>query len=782
MKKIAIICLLLLNTVVQAQDEIEWFKGVCKNNPFVIFNITEKQKMPIKKSNANYVLQPPNKKGGLHGNVSYFFNYRSFLDTPFQQQDLMQHTVQTRLDILLNKKIPISAFINHRNSNSPFFSNLTDITLQFKQHQLLEDKKRELLQDINTTTDVPFLTKSLQQISNGATIYTLDSTLQSQNLMQEANFGWLHKAIKDTLMKIANAYLVETKKIKQLETKTKQFNLDQLKTEQKESELQYKLEQEYLRKLFKDSLQNPRFDTLIKFENNKFWIETKKREVPEIDSSSFKKIAEVKEWQRKLDTAKQRITKLHNQYEKAKKTIVDSIATLKKEIHSIKDNNQLVDYLKLKNKWNAQTSKLEKFALAIQQIGIGRTWLDYSDLTVKNLSLNGLNAEFSSNKLYVAGAIGVVNYRFRDFILRDDFFRNSQQLQLLRLGYKKNNQQHLIATYYTGNKSVLNTQSLNTQQAIRRIHGFAVEYKFEISTNSLVTAEYARSETMPVANAKLFDFGDRTAEAWSIKINTKVLKYSTKIEAFYRRLGQDFQSFTLFTTQTAQDAWAIKIKQPFAKGKIQFDGGLRKNDFSNPLAINNVSTSAVFASVQLSMRIKKLPFVSIGFFPTSQLSMINNQTFIESQFNTLNAVMSHSYHSGSIQMNSNFLYNKFYNGGNDTGFVYFNATTLSFTQTILLNNFILHSTIAVTEQPQLHQKSVEFGINYNPKKKLSLTSSIKFISTIQQGSFSSYLIGVNYLINNQLQIQLQYNKSYLPSFNRVMMPLDIGRVTLSKDF
>ena len=56
MKKIAIICLLLQSALVQAQEEIEWFKGVCKNNPFVILNITEKQKMRLLKWRQSIVL------------------------------------------------------------------------------------------------------------------------------------------------------------------------------------------------------------------------------------------------------------------------------------------------------------------------------------------------------------------------------------------------------------------------------------------------------------------------------------------------------------------------------------------------------------------------------------------------------------------------------------------------------------------------------------------------------------------------------------------------------
>jgi len=43
---------------------------------------------------------------------------------------------------------------------------------------------------------------------------------------------------------------------------------------------------------------------------------------------------------------------------------------------------------------------------AINNIGIGRTWVDYSELTVKNISLTGINAELNPSKFYVAFAAG----------------------------------------------------------------------------------------------------------------------------------------------------------------------------------------------------------------------------------------------------------------------------------------------------------------------------------------------------------------------------------------
>ena len=69
----------------------------------------------------------------MHGNLSYNFNYRSYIDTPFAQEDIMQHSIQTRLNVKLKEKYPFTVYLTSRRSNSPFFSNATDTSFQFRQ-------------------------------------------------------------------------------------------------------------------------------------------------------------------------------------------------------------------------------------------------------------------------------------------------------------------------------------------------------------------------------------------------------------------------------------------------------------------------------------------------------------------------------------------------------------------------------------------------------------------------------------------------------------------------
>lgn len=65
----------------------------------------------------------------IHGNVLYDFLYRSFVDTPFYQQNLQQHTVQTYLSISVRNRYPFNVYLTNRQGNSPYFQNDFNLSL-----------------------------------------------------------------------------------------------------------------------------------------------------------------------------------------------------------------------------------------------------------------------------------------------------------------------------------------------------------------------------------------------------------------------------------------------------------------------------------------------------------------------------------------------------------------------------------------------------------------------------------------------------------------------------
>lgn len=782
MRKVCLLFIIWMKiaVVLHAQD-FEHVKGVCKNPNTYYINFKETKHLLITKNNI--IITENQRKQPLFlnsGNVSYFFNYRSFLDTPFQQQDLMQHVVQARVDMQIAKHIPVSMFINHRNSNSPFFSNLTDVTFSFCQAQLIEKEKQQLRLKIEQKVNHPFLTMPSEQA-----IELMGKELLNGNINELQKNLNIDEILTNELNVLAQKYNALKNKLNGLKESVQGINLIQLQIEAKEKITRERLEKE---QRLKDTLLNKnqyKSDSTWEFKNDKF-VKIKQPKI-NLDSTSKNvedKLSEIEGKKAKIDSIQKQLNQFHQKIAAIQKNIKDTLEQKKQEINKITSGEKLKQFIQNNKQKNALDSltRFQKILYSINKVGLGRTWIDYSDLTVKNLSLNGINIEATHNKLYAATAIGTLNYRFRDFVLRDDFFRNSQSLMLFRFGYKYNESTSLIATFYSGTKALLNTVGVTSQQAVRPIKGFALEYSFKLDQHNAISAEYARSETLPFINSKLFDFSNRTSEAWMVKWKSSIAITSTKIDAFYRKIGQDFQSFTLLPSLTTNDAWMFKVRQPFIKNKLNVEASVRKNDFTNQFSLIPTASSTIFKTLQITFKAKKLPFVSVGYFPSSQLSIIGQNTIIENQFNTLNAIVNHYYNFGNKQFSTSLLYNKFYNSGNDTGFIYHNATTLSFTQNVFVNRFNFSAVATKMVQTILSQTSIEFGTTYNAKSKFSITTNAKYTNVPNAGTYWGYLIGCMYNITKHWQIQLNYNKSYLPNFQRQLVPLDIGRLVLSKDF
>lgn len=67
----------------------------------------------------------------VKGNILYDVNYRSKIDTPYAENDIYQHTIQTRLDLVYKNQYPFKLYITSRLSNSSFYRNYTDFNFQF---------------------------------------------------------------------------------------------------------------------------------------------------------------------------------------------------------------------------------------------------------------------------------------------------------------------------------------------------------------------------------------------------------------------------------------------------------------------------------------------------------------------------------------------------------------------------------------------------------------------------------------------------------------------------
>ena len=77
----------------------------------------------------------------LTGYISYTNNYQAFIDTPVSERNLMQQTVQGRLQGVFKKRYPFNINFSYRFNNSSLFKDYFDLGLNYN----AEDFKRLLL-------------------------------------------------------------------------------------------------------------------------------------------------------------------------------------------------------------------------------------------------------------------------------------------------------------------------------------------------------------------------------------------------------------------------------------------------------------------------------------------------------------------------------------------------------------------------------------------------------------------------------------------------------------
>jgi len=756
------------------KDSVVLVRGFCKNFSLIHYYVAVPEKIATVKA--------PDKIPFLtvHGNILYNFSYRSYIDTPFAESNVMQHLVQTNLNFLIKGKYPLRMTVSNRSSNSPYFKNATDVTVEFNQYQLLNNIKTDLRNKIPAMMNLKKFSMDEQlykeKLDKAQQLQSwINSPARAQELVEEKE----RKLRGNPPAQLANnssaksfeqsAYndwggMVESKEINGLQSGG-WAKMQGIKAISKKAPVLI------------DSAEKKGIDSLQKMVKGK---------IAEKDSSMAEK----------LNAKRQELTKLQAELKQdqskikaQKKNAQDSLAKIRQEINNLNSGPGLYAFMKRNHISKDSLTKAQRLLLSVNKIGIGRSWIDYSELTVKNISLTGVNIEMNPAPYYVAVAAGKLNYRFRDFILKDDRVPANQSLYLLRAGIGQKEKNNLIFTFYNGRKELLNNISNNS--STQKVLGFSAESRIVVDANNYLIGEFAKSSygnnavVQPDQSAlltKAFNYKIHTNEAYSIKLFSQYPQTDTRITAYYRKTGENFQSFNLYPVGSNQEAWMARVNQSFWKRKLTVDAAIRKNDFVSPIAAPSFDSKTIFKSLQATLRIPHYPFISVGYYPSSQLSLSNNNVLTENQYNTFNTIVSHSYSIKKIAMNTNAVYTKFYNSSNDTGFIYYNASSYTVTHSIFLNPLTLQSSIGLTDQKDLHVFTAEQLAGFQFKNKITLSSSLKWNRLNKTKSLFGGTASLGIYIKKLGTIQFNYDKIYLPGYNRVLMPVDLGRMNFYREF
>ena len=434
-----------------------------------------------------------------------------------------------------------------------------------------------------------------------------------------------------------------------------------------------------------------------------------------------------------------------------------------------------------------------KTLMAVKSFSIGRSVVNYSELSAKNISVNGVQAEYNPN-YYYAFAAGTIDYRFRDFLIQQPN-EPHQYLNIFRIGKGLKDGNSVILTWFTGKRQLYGASSSDTSSSVTpasSLMGMTLEGNYHLTKNILFTGELGKSSSPAYTNdtakghtqsSSLFGFADRSNEAWSVKANAFFPKAQTRIKAAYKHLAVNYQSFSIFTDGSAQSVWSASVDQLLFRKQLDLIVGANTNDFSNPLLGQEYNSKTVFKSIQATFRRKNWPVLSLGYFPSSQITRLGSGQYTENLFYTLVGNSTWSYRLQSLGMNTTLVYTQFYNRASDSGFTYFNTRNLMLSQTAFLNKFTLQLNVSAADNDDYKLYTVEGKVQHTIGKILTVGAGISYnVQTVYDIDAFGYSAEAGLKLNKLGQIQLAAQKGFIPSMNKVLAPDNTGRLTYIKSF
>lgn len=655
------------------------------------------------------------------GFISYNFNHRSNIDTPFLEKNITQHNITGNLNFTVAGNLPFTVNYWSRQSNSVYFRNITDVQIIFDATRF-----RNLIQKQSGnyfTNLLPHLRDSLTE-----ELYSL------KNLKQTELEDWLQNPFHQQK-------LIECNELLNVPNLTDDPGLP-------------------------DSINNKKADSLRRGAKEFLELYQSKRDEYEKSKTVVDSLKEV------YENGKQKIQQLQRMIE----TGAMDWSLLQKW------KNQEKDSLAKNIKLPRQLSWL----MGIRNFGLGRNSLNYSELTAKNISINGINIEYNS-WYYLALSAGVLDYRFRDFVVNRSE-RTPQYFYMARVGVGRLEKNYFIVSVYKGQKRLFRTVATNSQRplAVMNITGVSLEAKIQVLKNAYVIGEVAESiapdfRTNPPERKTGLNFSDKTNKAYAFKLNANLPRTSTRIDAMYKYTGANFQSFSVFQSNAAINAWYIKLEQYFFKRRLRINAAIKKNEFTNPFLTQPYNSNAVFKSLQATLRIKRWPVVMIGYIPMSQLSVAGNQV-IESQYQVFNASAYHYYKLGAIRANSMVMMSRFYNSVADTSLFYYNSVNVLVNQSFYFSSFTVTTGFSQIKNRDYELNVLEESISVPVKKAGSFGIGCKINNLDRKETKVSVNFNAGIYLKRFGSFSVQYERGYLPGISKALVRNEMASAQLTKTF
>lgn len=653
------------------------------------------------------------------GYISYDMQYRSNIDTPFQEKNIMQHQVNGSVGVQLAERFPLRVNFFIRQSNSKLYRDIADVQLM---------------------ADLPLLKKGMEQkfkkqlaIINGQQYDSLlERSLQLNTLEKGRLSNWL-----------------QTPQFRQLYTDYKDYLYQSVQR-------------------LNDSLQNRK------------------------DSSLQERLTAAQDFVARYDSVVaryQRFNRLTDSLEQAfnemKRRIRKTEALLNGGWDQPENFKRVKDSVMKYTGQQLSTLQRREWMYHLKALSIGRAPVNYSELTSKNLTVNGINVEYNS-WYYVAVTAGMVDYRFRDFII-NRFNRLPQYMSLIRFGIGAINKNHFIVSYFNGRKQLYRSEAgSNGQSGVIPVQGYTVETRLAISRNAWLIGEAGESispntRVNPYLRTKAFQWSDKTNKALSLVFAARLGKWQGNFEAKYKYLGANYQSFSSFQNNSTIKFWSVKYDQAFFKRQLKLNLSVRKNDFSNPFLTQTYQSNNIVKTAVLVFRKRHWPTLTFGYIPIVQTTILDGLV-TQYQYQSLTGSITHPYKLGQRRAVSSITVNRFYNRGVDTQFNYANSLAIVSSHEFYFSRFNSGFSIHHTRSERFRLTVMEQHLQFSPIKKMQVQLGVKISNLYQMETRTGYSFSTQLPISGQEYISIGFEQAYFMGVQNQLVRSGLGSIQLTKQF
>jgi len=354
---------------------------------------------------------------------------------------------------------------------------------------------------------------------------------------------------------------------------------------------------------------------------------------------------------------------------------------------------------KAKGLANKKPPGFMRFLSNFSTFEVGKCRPNYSNLTLKGISVSGVNIEFTPGKFYAAFSTGKVKRPIKPSGIIKPTYK--QKLLFGKIGLGKKRETHLYLTFMQVEDELSSLpaspemDTLNIKPQSNFVFGtegklllfkkkFTIEGEAAASLHTRDTRSPALIEDDTKVPSWLSGFLKPNASssidyAYTIKSTLKLK--TTKLSGGVKMTGAGFT--TLGNPNLVNDRLAYdgRITQTFAKKKISFSVYFRQYK-DNLIDWKESTTTTTAYGITAGLRFKKIPYLQISYTPNFQKTDSDSLN-MENSVNVFSAATGYNYPIGNLKSSSSF--NFFYQ---NTETLMDTITMLSKTQTYTLNEVL----------------------------------------------------------------------------------------------